>query len=363
MRMFAQSSLDAADRGLCKELVLGCVRWRDLLDRLVADRQKGSRRQLPPVRCLLRMGLYQITLLDRIPAHAAVSETVGLAQRCGQKQHMAFINAVLRAYADDANHTRSVIATLQAQEPAVGWSHPAWLVRDWIQRYGADDARRLMEWNNQAAASYARVNRLRAQPAGVLERWASEGVRATHVPLDWAEDGDLYLVTLPCAVHLLKSFEDGLFYMQDPSTLLAVHALDVKPGQFLVDLCAAPGGKTSLIAQKMGNAGTLLASDIDAERLQLVRENGLRLGVTCLHTSPASSLAATLHPLFLAHQLGQAGVSDPLMPGAESVLEVRGGKVGGEEGGGAAGELGDDSGKNSQKYSLYDFYIVNILGP
>jgi 16S rRNA C967 or C1407 C5-methylase (RsmB/RsmF family) len=220
-----------------------------------------------------------------------------------------------------------------------------------------------MEWNNQAAASYARVNRLRAQPAGVLECWASEGVRATHVPLDWAEDGDLYLVTLPCAVHLLKSFEDGLFYMQDPSTLLAVHALDVKPGQFVVDLCAAPGGKTSLIAQKMGNAGTLLASDIDAERLQLVRENGLRLGVTCLHTSPASSLAATLHPLFLAHQLGQAGVSDPLMPGAESVLEVRGGKVGGEEGGGAAGELGDDSGKNSQKYSLYDFYIVNILGP
>ena len=124
-----KSSLEPADRGLCKEIVLGCVRWRDMLDELVIRRQKGSRKQQPAVRCLLRMGLYQIVLLDKIPSHAAVSETVGLARRCGQGKEAGFVNAVLRAYADDEEATRQVIADMQAQDPAVAWSHPKWLVK------------------------------------------------------------------------------------------------------------------------------------------------------------------------------------------------------------------------------------------
>lgn len=123
-----KSSLEPSDRGLCKELVLGCVRWRDMLDELVVKRQKGRRKQQPAVRCLLRVGLYQIVLLDKIPSHAAVSETVGLARRCGHGKDAGFINAVLRAYADDEEATRQAVGEMQAQDPAKAWSHPKWLV-------------------------------------------------------------------------------------------------------------------------------------------------------------------------------------------------------------------------------------------
>ena len=333
-----KSSLEPADRGLCKEIVLGCVRWRDMLDELVIRRQKGSRKQQPAVRCLLRMGLYQIVLLDKIPSHAAVSETVGLARRCGQGKEAGFVNAVLRAYADDEEATREVIADMQAQDPAVAWSHPKWLVKvrfacsrqarmarrlcqtslrhacpravgaarlpcrpadrfclqDWVKRYGGAATQLLMEWNNRAAGSFARVNRLRASPEELLERWGQEGVLADRVPLEWSDDGDVFNVSLPRAVDTLESFEQGLFYMQDPSTLLAVHALQPLPGETVVDLCAAPGGKACMIAQRMGNQGCIVASDIDDERLARVRENSERLGVTCLRTVSAPLLDAAL---------------------------------------------------------------------
>ena len=303
----AASALSPADRALCKEIVLGCVRWRDMLDQLVAykqtapakgrSRQGRSRKQLPAVRCLLRIGLYQIALLDKIPSHAAVSETVGLASRCGYKDHAGFVNAVLRAYADDPEGTTATIDEMQAAHPAVGWSHPPWLVEQWVKRYGSKNATRLMAWNNMPAASYARVNRLRVAPQALRSRWEAEGVVAEPVPLAWGEEGDIYQLTLPTAVDALPSFQDGLFYMQDPSTLLAVHALDAQPGELVIDLCAAPGGKSCMIAQRMGNTGTLVASDIDAERLVKVQENCVRLGVTCIETAPAEELEDTLRSL------------------------------------------------------------------
>jgi 16S rRNA (cytosine967-C5)-methyltransferase len=293
----AKSSLEPSDRGLCKELVLGCVRWRDMLDALAAKRQKGSRKQQPGVRCLLRLGLYQIVLLDKIPSHAAVSETVGLARRCGQSNEAGFINAVLRAYADDEEGTRRALSDMQREAPALAWSHPEWLFKDWVKRYGAAAAQELMEWNNRAAGSYARINRLRATPTQLLELWEREGVEPEHVPLEWAQEGDVYSVALPRAVDTLASFEQGLFYMQDPSTLLAVHALEPQPGEIIVDLCAAPGGKACMIAQRMRNEGCLIASDIDDARLARVRDNSARLGVECLRTVSAHELDDALAAL------------------------------------------------------------------
>lgn len=167
-------------------------------------------------------------------------------------------------------------------------------VQDWVKRYGKAATQQLMEWNNRAAGSFARVNRLRTTPEVLLERWGKEGVLADHVPLEWSSDGDVYNVSLPRAVDALASFQQGLFYMQDPSTLLAVHALEPLPGDVVVDLCAAPGGKACLIAQRMGNQGCIVASDIDDDRLARVRDNSERLGVTCLRTVPAHLLDAAL---------------------------------------------------------------------
>ena len=148
--------MSAADRGLCQELVYGVVRWQATLDWLI-DRKTEGREQKPALRNLLRLGLYQIFWLDRIPDHAAVHETVELAKSGGFGSRAGFVNAVLRGYLREHDATQKRLAELKMAQPAIGWSHPAWLVDRWLKRWGADQTARLLEWNNTPPKTFARV--------------------------------------------------------------------------------------------------------------------------------------------------------------------------------------------------------------
>jgi 16S rRNA (cytosine967-C5)-methyltransferase len=242
------AALPAADRALAMELFYGCLRQRLALDFLL-DRQVTQ----PPravVRDLLRLGLYQLVFL-RTPAHAAVHETVALAKQHAAAAEAKFVNAVLR---------RATPAALERAEPWVRLSHPQWL----YERHGAA----WCEWNNQPPPVYVRGN----QPwPGVLEPTPLHPLcyRVVDAPRFFAAPGK--------------------YYVQDPSTLLAVDVLDPQPGETVLDLCAAPGGKTTYIAQKMQHRGQVVAHDSSASRLALVGENCRRLGVeivTLAHQAP-----------------------------------------------------------------------------
>jgi 16S rRNA (cytosine967-C5)-methyltransferase len=145
-----------------------------------------------------------------------------------------------------------------------------------------------MPWNNTPPPTYARVNPLRTDASRLKERWTTENVKFEPCNWDWAEDGLVFRLEAHPPFATLGSFTDGLFYIQDPSTLLAVRELNPKPGETVLDLCAAPGGKTTFIAQLMQNRGRILARDIQPGRLELVRENCARLGATCVHTEDSS---------------------------------------------------------------------------
>ena len=280
--------LAAADRGLCQELVYGVVRWRAALDWLIA-RKTGGRAQKPMLQNLLRLGLYQIFWLDRIPDHAAVHETVELAKHNGFGAQAGFVNAVLRGYLREFDATRQLLAELKTTQPALGYSHPQWLVARWQTRWGREKTARLMEWNNTPPKTFARVNTLKADPGKLLEQWRGENVEYDFVRRDWLEENLMFELKSHSSLAQLPSFQQGLFYVQDPSTLLAARELDPQPGETLLDLCAAPGGKAAYLAQLMRNDGRLLAYDTAPERLKLVEENCERLGVTCVQTALPST--------------------------------------------------------------------------
>jgi 16S rRNA (cytosine967-C5)-methyltransferase len=277
----ARAACSPADRRLAQELTFGVTRRLATLDWIIA-RQTGGREQKPALRALLRAGLYQLFWLDRVPDHAAIHETVELAKRMGFGPQAGFINAVLRHCARDRELIRRDLKALETAAPHVAFSHPQWLVERWQRRWGAEDAARLLAWNNTAPGTFARVNTLKTDAATLLERWREEGVEYDFGRWDWIEENLVFALKSHPPLNRLASFRDGGFYVQDPSTLLAVACLDPGPGETILDLCAAPGGKTTLIAQRLRNEGRIVACDTDKERLRLLGENCARLGVTCV---------------------------------------------------------------------------------
>jgi 16S rRNA (cytosine967-C5)-methyltransferase len=285
----ARARLSDVDRRLCLELVYGIVRWEATLDWLIG-RKTANRTQKPALQNLLRLGLYQIFWLDRIPNHAAVHETVELAKTRGFGPQAGFVNALLRGYLRELAATRKALADLKVKQPHLGYSHPQWLVTRWEKRFGPQQLLRILEWNNTPPKTFARVNTLKADPGKLLTQWREENVEYDFVRRDWLEENLVFELKSHPPLDVLPSFKQGLFYVQDPSTLLAVRQLAPRPGDTVLDMCAAPGGKLTYIAQLMQNQGRLIAHDTGADRLRLVRENGARLGVTCVQAISASEL-------------------------------------------------------------------------
>jgi 16S rRNA (cytosine967-C5)-methyltransferase len=280
----ATARLSPADRGLCHELVCGTVRWQATLDRLIARKTDPSRELRPALRNLLRLGLYQIFWLDRIPPHAAVHETVEQAKRAGYHSQAGLINAILRGYLRETDEIKKILADMKVSQPALGWSHPEWLVEKWRVRFGDEKTRQLLEWNNTPPKTFTRINTLKTDAGQLVERWREENVEYDFVTRDWTGENLAFELKAHPSLNSLGTFRDGWFYVQDPSTLLAPALLDAQPGETILDACAAPGGKTTFIAQQMNNKGKIIACDLDPNRLKLLKDNCARLGVTCVET-------------------------------------------------------------------------------
>ena len=283
------AQLSSADRALCQEIVYGIVRWQATLDWLIARKTDG-REQKPGLQNLLRLGLYQIFRLDRIPDHAAVNETVELAKQNGFGAQAGFVNAVLRGYLREHDETKKLLAGLKISQPALGWSHPEWLVARWQKRWGIEKTASLLEWNNTPPKTFARVNTLKTDAGNLLEKWRDENVEYDFVRREQLGENLVFELKSHPPLSSLASFRDGWFYIQDPGTLLAACKLGPQPGETILDFCAAPGGKTTFIAQLMNNQGRIVAQDVSDERLKWIQENCQRLGVTCVELQRAAGI-------------------------------------------------------------------------
>jgi len=267
----SQGRLSPPDRGLVTELFYGWLRQRLALEFLTG--QLASHPPRAPVALILQLGLYQIFYLEKIPAHAAVNESVALAKRHASAAEAGFVNAALRRALTEREALSARLAAVRKTEPWTWFSHPRWLFERWRKERGLEAALALCEWDNMPPETYLRTNTLKA--AGQPPDLAVERV-AFH-PLAWK-------VVRPAEVFRTKSWASGAYYVQDPSTLLAVDALDPQPGEQVLDVCSAPGGKTTYIAAKMQDRGRIVAADSSSSRLRLVGENCRRLGVTIVAT-------------------------------------------------------------------------------
>jgi 16S rRNA (cytosine967-C5)-methyltransferase len=276
---FTAGDLDSRDRALTTELVNGVIRWRRRLDwhldHLLVRRRTDDLTSW--IRNTLRLGLYQLKHLDRIPAAAATHQSVSLARRYGHRGTASLVNAVLRSAL--RNGLREPPFPSVAEDPVVHiglrYSHPDWMVRRWLRRYGVDETARLCEANNRAPPMTVRIHHLQADVEQVGQSLKEEGIESRPSEL---VPGCLRLKS-PGDITLTKAFRRGWIQVQDESAALSVMLLDPQPGEEVIDLCAGQGGKTSHLADLMGDGGLLLAVDLHPGRLAQLMDNCRRLGI------------------------------------------------------------------------------------
>jgi 16S rRNA (cytosine967-C5)-methyltransferase len=252
-----RAGLTNVNRSFVTETFYGVIRNRSYLD-FIIQRFRPTGLDMP-TRQVLRLGVYQLYKM-RIPDHAAVYETVNIAGPA-----RTLVNAVLRKTIAEKEH---ILQQLRDAPAHIRYSHPEFLWQKWESRHGGRLAEELCAWNNEPAKIYVRANRLRVTPGELIESFP--GARVVDVHPDCLE-----VDRLP-----LSWISSGVAYVQDPSTLLACDLLDPKPGEVVLDACAAPGGKTGYMAQNMQNQGSLVACDYDKLRLARLEQNLTRLGVS-----------------------------------------------------------------------------------
>lgn len=275
--------LHGPDHALAQTLFYGSLRHLTRLDGIIDELKRGRLNQ--ENRCVLRLGLFQLFLTE-IPPHAAVNETVSLAR--GMR---GVINGILR----NAQRQRKRLEALADSWPLpVSHSHPEFLVARWQDRIGPEATRALCEWNNAPPPVFVRVNRL-APDGADAEAIVSEATdRVTKV------EGKPGFYRLNEGAPPREWLDAGLIYIQDPSTALACEFLAPGRRETLLDACAAPGGKSALLLDRMKGTGSVLATDVSESRLESVRQNANRLGLNGIRTAvvdwqrPAKKLVADL---------------------------------------------------------------------
>ncbi len=261
------SDLAEPDRRLAHELAAGVLRQRSALDSHLAPLvPRGWSSVAPDLQDILRLGAYQLTSLDRVPAHAAVDTSVELAKENGGARSAAFVNAVLRRLAR-TEAPGTVPTGDEAEGLAVEHSHPVWLVRRWVGLFGLPATERLLRWNNTRP-------RLVLQPARqnlrtLAERWAAAGIEVEAAPYGAG------LVTNLTRPSDIPGFGDGDFIVQDPAQALLGRFADLPPGTVIYDACAAPGGKTIALGR---HAKTVVAGEVSPSRARRLAGNVLRAG-------------------------------------------------------------------------------------
>lgn len=282
-RALERYKLGKLDRSFVTELVYGVLRRQNTLDWYLNHFTRHPvDSQDPWLKNILRLGAYQILYMKRVPEAAACHQAVELAKKYGRPGSAGFINGVLRNLIRKAG--RVLLPSLEEDLVAhisLSYSHPEWLVRRWLKTYGLEETIALCEANNRPAPHTVRTNTLKIDRTSLMERLCREGLVVE--PTSLAPEGIVVVANAP-SLKDFPPFEEGLFLVQDEGSILVGHALSPRPGARVLDAAAAPGGKTTHLAQLMGDEGEIIALDIHPHKLRLIEENCRRLGISSVRT-------------------------------------------------------------------------------
>lgn len=285
------ADLAPRDRGLATQLVYGTLAWQGLLDCAIAQGGRDPQTLDPPLRTVLRLALFQIVRLDRVPDFAAVDTAVELSKDVKRGAASGLVNAVLRRFLRDG---KRIVLPPRESDPAghlaAAYSHPRWLVERWLAELGAAEAEALLAANNTPAPTVVRVTRRCADAAQVVDALAAHGISAR--PATYASRA---LLVEPLGdPTALPGYREGWFVLQGEASQLVACMLGATPGARVLDVCAAPGGKAMAVAEAVGDSGLVVA--IDRHRLGMVqaRRAAVRLGVRSLTCVQADAGALPL---------------------------------------------------------------------
>ncbi len=266
--------LSPRGRRFMTQLVYGTTRHALLADHILRPLLHQSLDKLPvPILLILRMGVFQSLFLDSVTFPAMVHTSVDLAKKHGHVGTARLVNAVLKRVPQSVDEV--VLPADPQQRISIRYSIPPWLVENWTKEYGIDGAEKLCAVSNQEAPRTLRVNTLRTTPGDLIKRLEKNGILTEPVS---AVPEALRILDGPLPTDT-KAFIEGLFYIQDPASMLPALLLDPKPGERILDLCAAPGGKATHLAALAGGNARVVAADLEARRLLRVQENAERLQV------------------------------------------------------------------------------------
>ncbi len=273
--------LSPRDRAFAVHLVQGVLRWRLRLDWIVQKYVRFPFEKIEPaILNILRIGLYQIFYMDRVPDSAAVNEAVKQARSIGPRHVAGFVNGILRQVCRE----KDALAFPDRKEDEVQYlslfySYPVWLVEMWMQELGVEATERLLEAGNRIPELVVRVNRLRIDRGDLIRRLSQEGIEGGKTL--FSPDG-IRIHRLKGRVTRLKAFREGLFQVQGEAAQVCAHLIAPRSGESVLDLCAGIGGKSTHMAELMGGAGRIIALDMDCSRLLRLKQSAARLSIACI---------------------------------------------------------------------------------
>ena len=283
---------DERDRALAGEIATGTLRWQGTFDHIIANFAGRPLRKLDPeVIDILRLTIFQLLHLDRVPASAAVKDAVDMAGKAGKRSAAGLVNAVLRRVArerarlplptrpDDASDRAAALAYL-----SITLSHPEWLVERWLDRHGFAATESWAQFNNAPAALVLRTNRLKTTREGIATALAAEGIETE--PADRAPDALVVREGNPVGTRM---HETGLFFIQDEASQLVGHYAAARAGERILDACASPGGKAMIMAAATADRGAVIATDIRARRIDLLADSVRRSGAANIYVVQADA--------------------------------------------------------------------------
>ena len=294
-RSLGAYGLNERDQALCTTLVYGVLERRITLDYVIATHSKLRLSEIDPLTLnCLRVGVYQLLYLDRIPPSAAVNESVRTVKMLGSPKSSGFVNAVLHAVHRAGKDIVFPPEKNKKTHLSVKYACPQWIVKLWLAAYGPAHTEGILGAMLGRPPLTIRVNTTRTTTEELMHRLADEGVEVQKHP--WLPDA--LELSDTGAVEKLPSYEAGLFHVQDGASQVCARVLNAQPGDRTADVCAAPGGKTFTVAQTMHNTGRVDAHDLYPQRTELIAEGARRLGLDIVHASVRDAQTGDAAPVY-----------------------------------------------------------------
>lgn len=283
-RTIAKNGLDSRDAALCTRIAYGVIQNRGLLDYYIDVWCTQRANHLEPlILNILRIGAYQILFLDKIPHHAAVSEAVEMTRRWGRPKAAGMVNAVLRKFVVNWLDMPPLPKGSTADYLALRYSHPKWLVSRLLDILGPEEAEAYLKCNNEIVPTTIQTNTLKTTPEALCKELRTAGV--TVEPHPWLPG--CFTVSGTGDIEALPAFQNGLFTVQDAAARLVATVAAPDESARVMDVCAAPGGKSFALAMEQGDKGDILACDVHPHKLKLIENGAQRLGLHSVRTALA----------------------------------------------------------------------------